>query len=82
MGINMADLEARYLESYINEIESHIIEEEDKFIYEAVAPYCSGKTKMIISKDILTRALICFKEEHYDEYMALVEKAVSEGEDD
>ncbi len=69
-----------YFESYTHEIIYQIREEQDKFIFKTVAPYCEEKTKMIISKDILTRALICFKEEHYDEYMALLEKAESEEE--
>lgn len=59
----------------ITEITTKIVqqvrEEQDKFIFETVEPYLIDATKMVISKRILCRALQCFQEEHFEEYMAL-----------
>ncbi len=59
----------------VTEITERIIqqvrEEQDRFIFETVEPYIKEMTKMIISKKILCRALQCFQEEHFEEYMAL-----------
>lgn len=59
----------------ITEITETIIqrvsEEQDRFIFETVQPFIRDKTKMVISKKILCRALQCFQEEHFEEYMAL-----------
>lgn len=59
----------------ITEITTKIVqqvrEEQDRFIFETVEPYLIDATKMVISKRILCRALQCFQEEHFEEYMAL-----------
>ena len=66
----------------ITEITESIIqqvrEEQDRFIFETVEPYIKEMTKMIISKKILCRALQCFKEEHFEEYMALIKESEEE----
>jgi hypothetical protein len=46
-------------------------EDQDKFIFETITPYIKEMTRMVISKKILCRALQCFQEEHFEEYMAL-----------
>ncbi len=68
-----------FMEERITEITETIIqkvrEEEDRFIFETVQPYIRDMTKMVISKKILCRALQCFQEEHFEEYMALKEES-------
>lgn len=64
-----------FMEERITKITETIIqqvrEEEDRFIFETVQPYIRDMTKMVISKKILCRALQCFQEEHFEEYIAL-----------
>ena len=59
----------------VTEITERIVqqvrEEQDRFIFETITPYIKDMTKMVISKKILCRALQCFQEEHFEEYMAL-----------
>ena len=59
----------------VTEITENLIqqvrEEQDRFIFETIHPYIKEMTKMIVSKKILCRALQCFQEEHFEEYMAL-----------
>lgn len=59
----------------VTEITERIVqqvrEEQDRFIFETVEPYLKDMTKMVISKKILCRALQCFQEEHFEEYIAL-----------
>lgn len=52
-------------------IVQQVREEQDRFIFETVTPYIKEMTKMVISKKILCRALQCFKEEHFEEYIIL-----------
>ena len=59
-------------------IAKQVTEETDKFIFETIRPYCEEQSKIIVSKELLKRALICFKEEHYDEYITLQKMAESE----
>lgn len=54
-----------------NRIVQRVREEQDRFIFETVEPYLKDMTKMVISKKILCRALQCFQEEHFEEYIAL-----------
>lgn len=63
----------------VTEITERIIqqvrEEQDRFIFETVEPYVKETTKLVISKKILCRALQCFKEEHFEEYMVLIKES-------
>lgn len=57
-------------------------EDEDMFIFEKIRAYTDGVLAsegiIKIPKKIFERALICFKEEHSEEFMYLLK----EGEDD
>ncbi len=55
-----------------------IREEHDRFVFEQIKPWCEKETKMVVSKEILCRALTCFRDEHPYEYIALKELAESE----
>ena len=55
-------------------IQQKVTEETDRFIYEAIEPWCEVSMKMVISKEILARALECFQKEHANEYAVLMEK--------
>ena len=56
------------------QIVEQVKEEHDRFIFETIYPYCQEKTKMVISKKILCRALEWYKKEHLDEYTELIEE--------
>jgi len=72
----MADITTQVTE-ITERIVQQVREEQDRFIFETVEPYLKDMTKMVISKKILCRALQCFQEEHFEEYIAL--KKESEG---
>lgn len=63
----------------VTEITERIIqkvrEEQDRFVFETVEPYIKETTKLVISKKILCRALQCFQEDHFEEYMALIKES-------
>lgn len=67
MNVNVTTRVTEITESIIQQVR----EEEDRFIFETITPYIKDMTKMIVSKKILCRALQCFQEEHFEEYMAL-----------
>ena len=71
MNVNMTTRITEITESIIQQVR----EEQDRFIFETVEPYAKEMTKMIISKKILCRALQCFQEEHFEEYMALIKES-------
>lgn len=58
----------------INKITYTMEEEFDRFIFLSVEPYLKDMTKIVISKEILVRALICFANEHPEELKHLQEK--------
>ena len=53
-----------------------VTEEDDEFIFRHLQQYCEGMTSVTgithVPKQLLIRALICFKEEHKDEYNFLM----------
>ena len=53
-------------------------EEWDRFIFQTVEPYLEEMTKIVISKEILVRALTCFAHEHPEELKHLQEKIAEE----
>lgn len=75
MEVDMTTQVMEIAESIVQQVR----EEQDRFIFETITPYIEDMTKMVISKKILCRALQCFQEEHFEEYMAL--KKESEEED-
>lgn len=68
-GINITD-----------EIAYTVKEEFDRFIFQSVEPYLEEMTKIVISKEILVRALVCFANEHPEELKHLQEKMKEENE--
>lgn len=58
----------------INKITYTMEEEFDRFIFLSVEPYLKDMTKLVISKEILVRALTCFAHEHPEELKYLQEK--------
>ena len=56
------------------QIVEQVKEEHDRFVFETIYSYCQEKTKMVISKKILCRALEWYKKEHLDEYTELIEE--------
>lgn len=79
-GINMEGNMTTRITEITESIIQQVREEQDRFIFETVEPYIKDMTKMVISKKILCRALQCFQEEHFEEYMAL--KKESEEKED
>lgn len=59
----------------------HKVEEtKDDFIFTTImrwAGYEHDISRIIMSKQILCRALICFKEEHTDEYFKLLDESIA-----
>ena len=74
MEVNMTTRVTEITESIIQQVR----EEQDRFIFETITPYIEDMTRMIISKKILCRALQCFQEEHFEEYMALKKESEDE----
>lgn len=61
----------------ITEYAIHVTETEDKFIFDHVSRYVNEELftpeyQTVIPKRLLERALICFKEEHKDEWNVLM----------
>lgn len=61
----------------ITEYVTHVTETEDKFIFDHVSRYVNEELftpeyQTVIPKRLLERALICFKEEHKDEWNVLM----------
>ena len=63
----------------ILEIARCVTEDCDKWVFDTVSPYLEEKTEMKVSKRLLERALICFREEHPEEFEKL--KKMAEGEE-
>ena len=53
-------------------------EEFDRFIFQSIEPYLTDIIKIVISKEILVRALTCFAHEHPEELKHLQEKIAEE----
>ena len=64
--------ESRPWASNVVEIATKVSEEEDEFIFKHLQRYCEGMSSVTgithVPKQLLIRALTCFKEEHKDEY--------------
>lgn len=65
------------LSNGITEYVTHVTETEDKFIFDHVSRYINEELftpeyQTIVPKRLLERALICFKEEHKDEWNVLM----------
>ena len=58
----------------LEEITTLVKEEYDRFIFKTIQPWCQEITRMTISKEILNRALICYQNEHKEEYEELLKK--------
>lgn len=76
MERDMTTLVTEITESIVQQVR----EEQDRFIFETITPYIEETTKMIISKKILCRALQCFQEEHFEEYIALKKESEAQKE--
>lgn len=61
-----------------DEITYTVQEEFDRFIFQSVEPYLEEMTKIVISKEILVRALTCFAHEYPEELKYLQEKIAKE----
>lgn len=68
MEVDMTTQVMEIAESIVQQVR----EEQDRFIFETITPYIEDMTKMVISKKILCRALECFKNEHPEEFNALM----------
>jgi len=59
----------------------HKVEEtKDDFIFTTIMRWMGNEhdiSRVIMSKQILCRALICFKEEHTDEYFKLLDESIA-----
>ena len=61
----------------VNKVICEAVERQEDFIIKTVIDWMGIQTEMdriVISKEILTRAMICFKEEHRAEYDRLVDE--------
>ena len=69
--------EVTLLSNGIVEYVTHVTETEDKFIFDHVSRYVNEELftpeyQTIVPKRLLERALICFKEEHKEEWNVLM----------
>ena len=68
--------EPRPYASNVMQFITQVSEEEDEFIFKHLQQYCDGMTSVTgithVPKQLLIRALTCFKEEHKDEYEFLM----------
>lgn len=65
------------MDSYTNisvDITKQVREKSDRFIFETISSWFHETYKMIVSKRVLIRAMKCFKEEHPEEYAALIKE--------
>lgn len=65
------------MDSYTNisvDITKQVREENDRFIFETISSWFYETYQMVISKRMLIRAMECFKEEHPEEYAALIKE--------
>lgn len=63
---------------YINEIVHKVNETQDDFIFTTISRFMgqdSELSKIVISKRILCQALICFRQEHAEEYYRLIDES-------
>lgn len=66
------------IEKYIHEITHKVEETRDDFIFTTISTFMGQNielSKIPISKEILCRALVCFKNEHADEYYKLLDES-------
>lgn len=61
------------IEEFMDKIVITVREDRDRFIFETVGEYLSIKHQVIIPKQVLLRSIECFKEEHKEEFNALME---------
>jgi hypothetical protein len=68
----------------VNAVSYKVTETFEDFIFEIVSPYLMQTHDVkVLSKEMLGRALLCFMQEHPDEYKQLIEQQVSRlGESD
>lgn len=59
----------------VHKITAQMREDEENFIYENVSPYLCDYFKAVIPKELLTRAIVCFANEHKEEYETIMERA-------
>lgn len=61
----------------ITEVKDKIVttvrEDSDRFIFETVGEWLSVGCKVIVPKQVLLRSIECFKQEHKEEFDALME---------
>lgn len=58
---------------FTDKIVTTVKEDTDRFIFETVGEYLSMKCQVIIPKQVLVRSIECFKQEHKEEFDALME---------
>lgn len=66
----------QYIANYTMEIAHKVEETKDDFIFTTISKFMDLEetvSKIPMSKQILCRALICFKEDHPEEYATLLE---------
>lgn len=64
--------------NYIHEIVHKVNETQDDFIFTTISRFMEQDlemSKIVMSKRILCRALICFKQEHAEEYYRLIDES-------
>lgn len=64
--------------NFTMEIAHQVEETQEDFIFTVVCKYFGQDdeiSKMPISKEILRRAILCFEEEHHDEYYQLLNES-------
>ena len=61
------------LEEFTDKIVTTVKEDSDRFIFETVGEWLSIERKIIIPKKVLLRSIECFKQEHKEEFDALME---------
>lgn len=66
------------IESVVANFVNSVDETRDDFIFSTIIDFMGHQeelSKIIISKQILCRALVCFREEHADEYYKLLDES-------
>lgn len=58
---------------FTDKIVTTVKEDSDRFIFETVGEWLSVECKLIIPKQVLLRSIECFKQEHKEEFDALME---------
>ena len=68
------DMSNDIMTEVIYKVAEKMTEDQDRFIFEQIRPWCEENTKIVISKRILCRALELYKREHKDEYYELLKE--------